>query len=224
MAVKNTYQVLKQICSHPANANYIISQHLLVPLIHHLADCIANDNICEQYLFEIVQLVLENANLGNKEVDQQVKDEIVSYLVSSMLFEGFRDARLNPVKLPLDVIAMNPIAVQKGLQLLLFVTQYPQTKSPSTMPVYQNRKGAASNVERAIVSLFNDASLCGIIPILASLLLANGPLRFKQNHLSGTVLTITLLCIKILNNLALLNLDNLQVQTIIVAYTLEMYW
>lgn len=114
-------------------------------------------------------------------------------------------ARLSSVKTPLDPTSNVPNVLYKICGFLEVITS-----SKTNMPVYSQK----SEDNATIISIFMNTALIGITPLLASILLSNGPPKGSKFPpiVSTTVLNIALSAVRVLNNFARLDLKNFQVK------------
>lgn len=113
--------------------------------------------------------------------------------------------RLSSVKTPLDPTSSVPNVLYKICGFLEVITA-----SNTNIPIYSQKTGE----NLTIINSFKDTVLVGIIPLLGSILLSNGPPKGSKFPpiISTTVLNIALSAFRVLNNFARLDLKYFQVK------------
>jgi len=114
--------------------------------------------------------------------------------------------RFVSVKHPMDTTTVVPQIIYKSISFLHQITNTKFAVNGKCSSVSTNL------VDQGIVQSVKDSSLVGILPLLTSLLLSNGPIRSSKpvTTISSSNLIVSLLSLKILNNIAVMNLPYFQ--------------
>eukprot|EP00741_Cyanophora_paradoxa_P003501 tig00000711_g3399.t1 len=186
----------------PDNRSLALASNLIVPLVDTAAQALAQDEPFAPALLHVLTFLLRQP--VPTPAHEQAKEDLVSYFVCAgivdRLRERFKRLPRGPAEGPL---ALPPLA-ERAIPFLEALTSFPEVRE---RPVYQPTETGA-----AVVSAFRASCLVSMVSLLASTLLQGGAPRActVPVELRGPLLTTTTAAVKLLNNVALLDLPFVQ--------------
>ena len=216
--------ILKILCAFSTiqeNKNYMIVTNR-ISIIADLLSWILNKPsklpLGISFLPELIQIIIVHIKHRIAFECLSMKNDLLEYLLLSNIVEKFKDKYIlisGPLEITSDFGSFSFVLLKS---LAMFETLTNQINiNFLTKPVYIKQTKISQN----ILYVFEYTELFGLIQLLSILLLSNGPLRpnekVKIKEQEKIVISISLLAIKIINNVCRIDLNlvqNLMAQTI----------
>eukprot|EP00743_Colponemidia_sp_Colp-15_P003156 GILK01003409.1.p1 GENE.GILK01003409.1~~GILK01003409.1.p1 ORF type:complete len:917 (+),score=221.09 GILK01003409.1:142-2751(+) len=201
-------KLLSVLCNSVHNRTYMLLTNRLVPLVDLMVWCLEKEDLSSSgisflpQLFHILTLHIKHRIAP---ADRAMKDDFIAYVVCCRLLPKMKE-RFSAIRGPLDLSSSLPLLLLKSISFVQALTAFPDS-DVTKKPVYDRSEKVGSTVTAAL----RDTDLVGIVSLLISILLSGGPPRSSAPRLiPQTVLTLALISIKALNNIARIDLDLLQ--------------
>jgi len=187
------------------NIIYMITTNRLVPFVNLLERSILGSEEYHIALLTFLTLHLWQTLNPGKESEIEMKGLLIRYIITSGVIHklSLRLQQFLPF-LDLEDLKM-PLLVEKICELFEAITAFPSNNSKPVYISYDTEK----IVDSSISSVFKDTHFAGILSLLTSILLHKGP-RSTNIGLSSSLISFVYTSIKILNNLASLDLVFIQ--------------
>ncbi|KAF0982560.1 hypothetical protein FDP41_011490 [Naegleria fowleri] len=198
---------LNTLCKNKENLIYINTTNSLICSILQTAIDVGNQpsSLPElEMMIVIITKLLQTPTAEAVETEVMFKDYFIDFIVNTKLLDTIK-AQVKYV----DEISLQERSsfILKSLELVRVLTTFPYAKVRH-LPVYVQKKG--TEVEN-LIDKFRKTNIIDILPVLSTMILANGPLRGNTKpEMNDLALKITFLTFRILNNLSCIDLDFVQ--------------
>ena len=201
-------QALNALCKNKENLIYINTNALICPILQTGIEIgsQATPSLPElEMILVAITKLLQTPSSEAIETEVMFKDYFIDFIINTKLLDLIKPQ----IKYADDATQPEPRSsfILKTLEMVRVMTTFPYAKVRH-LPVYIQKKGV--EIEN-LVNKFKTTNIVDILPLLSSMLLANGPLRgITKPEISHTALQITFLSFRLLNNLASIDLDFIQ--------------
>uniref|UniRef100_A0A7S1PHR9 S phase cyclin A-associated protein in the endoplasmic reticulum N-terminal domain-containing protein n=1 Tax=Percolomonas cosmopolitus TaxID=63605 RepID=A0A7S1PHR9_9EUKA len=206
---------LSKLCTSIENISYIVISLQILPLVQTLRDALVENRATQlPHLLSIFIAGIRNTHIpDNVELEKEFKRDLISMFAA---LGGLEETMLLLTRYiqstQLGLSSAIPPMIHKAAYLLQSTAEcIVSLRDLESKPVFE-KSSAAIGPEESIVSVLTKSVVVELLPLLAHLLLKQGPSRGEnfQQSVSPSILNLCLAVFKFLNNYACINFRGFQ--------------